>query len=48
MSISNSFEQLCMNYADEKLQQLFIDLTLRQEQDEYVKENLSWEQVKIR
>lgn len=34
----NSFEQLCINYCNEKLQQLFIEVTLKSEQLEYAKE----------
>jgi len=41
----NSFEQLCINYCNEKLQQLFIELTLRTEQDEYRREGIEWEPV---
>ncbi|KAG7806260.1 hypothetical protein KL921_004988 [Ogataea angusta] len=38
----NSFEQLCINYVNEKLQQIFIQLTLKSEQDEYVREQIQW------
>jgi len=41
----NSFEQLCINYCNEKLQQLFIELVLKQEQEEYKRENITWTQV---
>ncbi|KAF7205941.1 unconventional myosin-Ic isoform X1 [Nothobranchius furzeri] len=41
----NSFEQFCINYCNEKLQQLFIELTLRSEQEEYETEGLAWEPV---
>ncbi|CAG8432949.1 9867_t:CDS:10 [Diversispora eburnea] len=38
----NSFEQLCINYVNEKLQQIFIELTLKTEQEEYVREKIKW------
>lgn len=41
----SSFEQLCINYCNEKLQQLFIELVLKQEQEEYEREGIKW--VKI-
>ena len=42
---TNNFEQLCINFCNEKLQQLFIELTLKQEQEEYLKEGIEWESV---
>ncbi|KAM4546675.1 unconventional myosin-Ic-like isoform 2-T2 [Fundulus diaphanus] len=41
----NSFEQFCINYCNEKLQQLFIELTLKSEQEEYETEGIAWETV---
>lgn len=35
-----SFEQFCINYCNEKLQQLFIQLTLKSEQEEYKMEGV--------
>ncbi|KAK5109794.1 hypothetical protein LTR62_006527 [Meristemomyces frigidus] len=42
----NSFEQLCINYVNEKLQQIFIQLTLKAEQEEYEKEQIQWTPIK--
>ena len=38
----NGFEQFCINYVNEKLQQIFIELTLKSEQEEYQKEGIKW------
>ncbi|KAM9650429.1 unconventional myosin-Ig isoform 2-T2 [Trichechus inunguis] len=41
----NSFEQFCINYCNEKLQQLFIQLILKQEQEEYQREGIAWQSI---
>lgn len=38
LSQDNGFEQFIINYCNEKLQQIFILMTLKEEQEEYVRE----------
>ena len=42
---TNSFEQFCINLCNEKLQQVHIELTLKTEQDCYLREGIKWTPV---
>ena len=43
----NSFEQLCINFANEKLQQLFNQNTFKQEEELYVAEGVAYDHVEF-
>ncbi|XP_027730437.1 unconventional myosin-XV [Vombatus ursinus] len=41
----NSFEQLCINYANEYLQYFFNKIVFQEEQDEYIREQIDWREI---
>ncbi|XP_028855476.1 unconventional myosin-Vb [Denticeps clupeoides] len=43
----NSFEQFCINYANEKLQQQFNRHVFQLEQEEYMREELPWRRIEF-
>ncbi|XP_062306688.1 unconventional myosin-VIIa [Osmerus eperlanus] len=44
----NSFEQLCINFANEQLQQFFVKHIFKLEQEEYAQENIVWELIQFK
>uniref|UniRef100_A0A3B5BAA6 Unconventional myosin-VIIa-like n=1 Tax=Stegastes partitus TaxID=144197 RepID=A0A3B5BAA6_9TELE len=44
-NFTKNFEQLCINFANEQLQQFFVKHVFKLEQDEYAREGIVWKHI---
>jgi len=43
----NGFEQFIINFCNEKLHQVVMETTLKEEQEEYVREGIEWTPIEF-